>query len=51
MMKEIEQMQINGKIFHTQGGEELVLLNVHPTQSNLEISAIPTEIQWHFSQE
>ena len=38
----------NGKMFHADGLEEQILLNVHTTQNNLQISCNPIKIPKEF---
>ena len=42
--RRLKRIQRNGKIFHAPGLEELILLNGHTTQSNLQIQGDPYQI-------
>ena len=50
-MKKVKKTQINGKIFHAHGLEELMLLKCpyYPKQTTVSMQSL-SKFQWHFSQ-
>ena len=50
LMKEVEEDTNKWKIFHAHGLEELILLNINGTQSNLQIQCNLYQIPMTFSQ-
>ena len=47
-MKTLKKIQINGKILHAYGLEELILLNIHATKAIYRFSTISVKIPMAF---